>query len=282
MNIEKTENIESGDGIVMVVYGGPKSGKTTFATSTSKHGKTLLIDFENGGKYLGERGINVDILRMNDWFSEKEVKDLKEVIKDYEFIIIDPVGEAMDFLITGQMVRGSKMRQQDGSLTMAGWGEVKNRMRGFIKWLRSTGKNVILVFHDERYKFENELYHSLMIATKLKDVIPGMVEIISYLGIQKDENGLPKRILYTPAQGGTFDSGDRTGRVPKKVEISEFDGWSDFLNSLKSKKSLLPEDNKSPAEEKLEEVQKVIEEALEGDVIDIELSNNEQAEDVKN
>lgn len=242
MNIEKTENIDSGDGIMIAVYGGPKSGKTTFAASTSKYGKSILIDFENGGKYLGERGIFTDTIRMKDWFSEQEVKELKEDIKDYEFIIVDPVGEAMDFLITGDMVRGSKMRQQDGSLTMAGWGEVKNRMRGFIKWLRSTGKNIILVFHDERYKFENEMYHSLMIATKLKDVIPGMVEIISYLGIIKDENGHSKRVLYTPAQGGNFDSGDRTGRVPEKVEVSEFDGWGDFLRSLKPKTPSTPEE----------------------------------------
>ncbi|MCK5217843.1 MAG: AAA family ATPase [Methanosarcinales archaeon] len=235
MTIEKTEDISSGDNIVMAVYGGAKSGKTSFAASTAKCGKTLLIDFEKGTEYLGERGINCDVIRMGDWFSQREVDDLKKAIPDYDFIIIDPVGEAMDFLITGSQVRGAKNRQSDGSLTQSGWGEVKLRMRGFLKYLKTTGKTIILVFHDDRYKFENELYHSLMIATKLKEVIPGMVEIVTYLGVSKDPDGKPERVLYTPAQGGNFDSGDRTGRVPERVPVSEFDGWHDFISSLKPK-----------------------------------------------
>lgn len=235
MNIEKTEDIDSGDGIVMVVYGGPKKGKTTFGASMGKFGKTLLIDFENGGKYLGERGFRIDTIRMKDWFTDKDSAEIKETIKDYDNIIVDPVGEAMDFLITGSRVRGGKLRQSDGTLTQAGWGEAKSRLRGFIKFLKSTGKNIVLVFHEDRYKFEDEIYHSILIPTKLKEVIPGMVEIISFLAVTKNEAGESKRFLYTPAMGGNYDSGDRTGRVPEKVEISEENGWGDFLASLKPK-----------------------------------------------
>lgn len=249
MTIHNTKNIDSGEGIVMAVYGGAKVGKTTFAASTSKYGKTIVIDFETGTKYLGERGIEVDTVWMTDWFSDQEVKQLKEMVNDYDSIVVDPVGEAMDFLITGDQIRGAKMRQQDGSLTMAGWGEAKKRMRGFIKWLRSTGKNVILVFHDDRQFMNEQWYHSLMIATKLKEIIPGMVEIISYLGVVKDqETGEEKRCLYTPATGGNFDSGDRTGRVPEKVFISEHDGWGEFLRSLTPKKALSVQEIREPEE----------------------------------
>lgn len=234
MKIEKTEDISSGDNIVMAVYGSPKCGKTSFAASTSKYGKTVLIDFEEGSKYLGERGIDCDIIRMNDWFTKDDKKSFKSTFDSYDFIIVDPVGEAMDFLITGNQIFGAKFRQGDGSLTMAGWGEVKNQMRGFIKYLRGTGKTIILVFHDDRSKIGDEWFHSLMISTKLKEVIPGMVEIISYLAVvRKDE--VQKRVLYTPAAGGNYDSGDRTGRVPETVEISELDGWGDFIRSLKPK-----------------------------------------------
>lgn len=253
MNIQNTAKIDSGEGIVMAVYGSAKVGKTTFAASTSKYGKTLVIDFETGTKYLGERGIEVDTVWMSDWFTDQEVKDLKSIVDGYETIVVDPVGEAMDFLITGDQIRGAKMRQQDGSLTMAGWGEAKKRMRGFIKWLRSTGKNIILVFHDDRQFINEQWYHSLMIATKLKEVIPGMVEIISFLGVVKNpESGEMKRCLYTPANDSNFDSGDRTGRVPEKVFISEQNGWGDFLFSLAPKKAVsVPE--KPVPEDKPEE-----------------------------
>lgn len=234
MKVENTSEISSGDNIVMVIYGGPKVGKTSFVASSSKVGKTLIVDFENGSKCLGERGFDCDVIRMKDWFDRQETGEFLELVKKYDTVAIDPAGEGMDFLISGNQVRGSKMRQPDGSLTSAGWGEVKRRMRGLIKFLTNSGKNVILVFHDDRYIFENEMYHSLMIATKLKDVIPGMVEIVSYLTVIKRDDGL-HHVLYTPVQGGNYDSGDRTGRVPEVVEVSEDHGWEDFLAALKPK-----------------------------------------------
>lgn len=264
MNIEKTNEISSGNAIVIAVYGGPKVGKTSFGASTSKYGKTVIIDFEEGSKYLGERGLDCDVIRMNDWFTKEDKKSFKSTFDDYDFIVVDPVGEAMDFLITGNQILGSKFRQGDGSLTMAGWGEVKNQMRGFIKYLRGTGKTIILIFHDDRQKIGEEWFHSLMIPTKLKEVIPGMVEIISYLAVVKRE-GVQKRVLYTPSSGGNYDSGDRTGRVPETIEISETNGWFDFLSALKPKKPL-PVEEKSLTEKELEAEQEIIDEALEDQV----------------
>lgn len=264
MEIKKTKDIKSDEGITMVVYGPPKTGKTSFAASTRKFGKTLVFDFENGTKYLGERGIDdVDVAPMSDWFTNEDAKGLRATIDPYDFIVVDPVGEAMDFLITGNQIVGAKYRQQDGSLTMAGWGAVKEKMRGFLKFLRSSGKTIILIFHDDRRQINEEWYHSLMIATKLKDVIPGMVEIISYLTvITRDEK--QHHVLYTPARGGNYDSGDRTGRVPEVVEISELNGWGDFLAALKPKQIPAPEDREDKAEPPQEE------KAGESEPIDVE------------
>ena len=51
----------------------------------------LLLDFENGSKYFGLRGIKIDVININSW---QEVRDpeLINVIKGnkYETIIIDP------------------------------------------------------------------------------------------------------------------------------------------------------------------------------------------------
>ena len=68
--------------------------------------------------------------------------------------------------------------------------------------------------------------------TKLKDEIPTMVDIISYLAVVKEKE-FDVRYLYTPAQGSNFDSKDRTGRMPEKVKISEKNGWNDMVKSMK-------------------------------------------------
>jgi hypothetical protein len=234
MKVQKTKNIVSEDGIVMAIYGLPKVGKTSFAASTSKVGNTLIMDFEKGTKYLGERGINCDVVVMKEWFSKNESKGMSAFVKDYQTIVVDPVGQAMDFIINGDSIKGEKYRQNDGTLTTSGWMEVKTKMGKFIQFLKSTGKDILLVFHAEVETFENQHYYSLMIATKLKTIIPGMVEIISYLSVVT-KDGETKRILHTPAAGENYVSGDRTGRVPETIEISEMHGWEDFKKALRPK-----------------------------------------------
>lgn len=233
MVIQKSGSMNPEEGLVICVYGPPKVGKTSFAASMSFHGKTMGIDFERGTKYLAENGFpDVDVLQMADWFTAKDQGELVEMIEPYEYIFVDPVGEAMEFLINGQVIRSAKFRQSDGSLTTAGWGEAKKQLRSLIKFLKNTGKTVVLIFHDDRIQLEGELYHSMMIATKLKAEIPGMVDIISYIGVQRNEEGTPQRIMYTPAAGGNFDSGDRTGRMPERIILSKEDGWGDFQRAF--------------------------------------------------
>lgn len=232
MTIEKTADIDPGKNTVMIVYSRGGVGKTTFAASAPN---ALIFDFENGTKFLGERGINVEVIRMNNWFTSEDKSQLPEVIKDYDSIIIDPLGEAMDKLIDSSEIVGKKYRTTDGSPTMAGWGEIKKQMRNFLKYLRGTGKNVIIVSHENEIQTEEGLTHRIQVATKLSEEIPNMVDIISYMAVSKKDE-IMQRLLYTPQQGGSFDSKDRTGKVPEVVNISELNGWDDFMNAMKGDK----------------------------------------------
>lgn len=228
MMVEKTSEIDPGKNIVMIVYSRGGVGKTTFAASSPN---TLIFDFENGTKFLGNRGIDVNVVRMNSWFKASEKPELANLINGYDSIVIDPLGEAMDKLIDSTEINGKKYRTGDGSPTMAGWGEIKKQMRNFIKWLRGTGKNVIIVAHENESQTDEGLTHRIQVATKLSEEIPNMVDVISYMAIRKAD-GKMQRVLYTPQQGGSFDSKDRLGRIPEVVEISELNGWNDFLESM--------------------------------------------------
>ena len=231
MTIEKTKQIKSEDNLVLIVYGKGGVGKTTFAASSPN---PLIIDFENGTKYLGERGFDVDVVRMSSWLTNDNKKELVGLLNGHDTVVIDPLGEAMEKLIDSPEVKGQKFRTSDGSLTMAGWGEVKKQMRNFIKFLRDTGKNVIIVSHVNEIQTEQGLEHRIQVATKLSDEIPNMVDVIAYMGVQKIDDGL-RRLLFIPQQGGSFDSKDRTGKFPTTIEISEKDGWNDFIKSMEAK-----------------------------------------------
>ena len=232
MLIENTKNIHVDDNIVMILYGRGGVGKTTFAATAPK---PLLIDFENGSKFLGERGLSCDVIRMQGWFTREDLVQLKGLFPKYETIILDPIGEAMEKLIASPSLDGKKFRQADGSLSMAGWGEAKKKMKELVKWLRDAGKNVILVAHVAEGKDGEQTTYRIQIATKLSDELPTMVDIISFMGVRKDADGKKQVVLYTPAQGGNYDSKDRTGRLPEVVPVSEMDGWNDFKNAMGAK-----------------------------------------------
>lgn len=228
MMIENTGRISAGSNLVMIVYGKGGVGKTTFAASAPG---VLILDFENGAKYLGERGIQADIVRFSQWLTPMDKRELRSAVQQYQTIVVDPLGEAMEKLLDSEHLSTRKFRQADGGLTLAGWGEAKKEMRGFIKWLRDTGKNVIIISHDAEEKDGEEVVHRIQLATKLREEIPTIVDVISYMGVRMVD-GQPVRMLYTPRQGDRFDSKDRTGRVPLTVQVSEKTGYADFQAAM--------------------------------------------------
>lgn len=203
-----------------MVYGMGGVGKTTFAATFPK---PLLLDFENGAKYFGERGISVDVANMADWFTNDDFHQLKEALANYETIIIDPIGEAMDKLINTKLIQGKKYRQDGtGDLTMAGWGEVKRRMRNFIKWLRDTQKNVVLVAHVDEKQDDQHFIRRPLMATKLSDELVTMVDVVAYMGTvpQTDDEGntTTKRVLFLDPSDDKTVSKDRTGKLGKFIK----------------------------------------------------------------
>jgi hypothetical protein len=60
MDIVNTKDYPKVANLVMMVYGMGGVGKTSFAATWPK---PLLLDFENGAKYFGERGIEIDVAK---------------------------------------------------------------------------------------------------------------------------------------------------------------------------------------------------------------------------
>lgn len=215
MEIKNTlKDYEDVANLVMLVYGVGGVGKTTFASTFPK---PLLLDFENGAKYFKQRGIDVDVVQVQRWFTNEDKKQLAELVQPYETIIFDPIGEMMEKLIHSDAINGSKYRQADGGLTMAGWGAVKDHARAVLKWARDLGKNVVLVAHVDEKSDEETLVKRPLIATKISDEIIAMVDIVGYLDILNVE-GEEKRVLRVNPADKKYIAKDRTGALDKYVK----------------------------------------------------------------
>lgn len=255
MQITNTTDYPQVASIMMLVYGMGGVGKTTFAASFPK---PLLLDFENGAKYFGERGIKVDVALFKNWLSAQDKVELKGVIDSYETIIVDPIGEAMEKLMNDQeTVKGSKYRQANGDLTMAGWGQVKKEMRNFIKWLRDSGKNVVLVAHVDEKGDEDRIVKRPMLATKLSDELITMVDIVGYMRVIT-QDGEEKRVISVDAGDDKIISKDRTGKLGKYIK-PEYAYIAQVLG-IETKKEEKPKAPKAPAKPKKEKVEEPAEE----------------------
>lgn len=200
--------------VLMLVYGEGGVGKTTFAATAPK---PLIADCEGGTKYFGLRGLSVDVARITSWSDMREFHAYA-LEKKYQTIIIDPIGELMEKLKRHMIgLKDSKHVQRDGTPSMAGWGFMKNTFRDYIRLLRDSGLNVLLLAHVAEEKDEDRIVKRPMIETKINRDIVNMLDIVGYMTVigSGDE---AKRIIQVDAESDRYIAKDRTGMLGKIIE----------------------------------------------------------------
>lgn len=215
MKIYNTADPQVKPSVVMLVYGEGGTGKTTFASTAPK---PILADCEGGAKYFGLRGIKLDVASIESWSDMKLFIDM--VAKsDFQTVVIDPIGELMEkqkrFLVARN---DAKLVQRDGSLTMAGWGALKDNMRGVIKGLRDLGRHVLIIAHVDEKMDDNRLVKRPLILTKISDEIVNMVDVVGYMTIARGEDNVSKRVIIVDPESDRYTAKDRTGQLGKLIE----------------------------------------------------------------
>ena len=214
MQIYNTGDAQKKPSIVMMVYGEGGTGKTTFAATAPK---PIIADCENGAKYFGLRGIKVDVAQIQGWSDMGEFLAIAQTDR-YDTVIIDPIGELMEKLRRYMVAKGdAKLVMKDGSPTMAGWGWLKKTMKDYVKVLRDTGKNVIIIAHVDEKDDEGRLVKRPKIETKISDDLIGMVDIVGYFTVTTDADGNEKRIIIVDPASDKYVAKDRTGQLGKYI-----------------------------------------------------------------
>lgn len=132
--------------INVLIYGQPATGKTSLCYTMSN---PLVIDFD-GGAHRSQQSVLGTTVRVDSWSDVEEV--MTTIVKDYDTIVIDTVGSALDYMAAYIIQTNPKMGTVKGTLTMQGWGELKAVFQQWFKRLNVAGKNVVMIAHHKEEK----------------------------------------------------------------------------------------------------------------------------------
>lgn len=133
--------------INILIYGQPSTGKTSLSYTMRN---PLVIDFD-GGAHRSQQSILGTTVRVDSWADIEELFN-SDAMAQFDTIVIDTVGSALDYLANFIIKTNPKMGTTKGTLTMAGWGELKAVFSAWFRRVNVMGKNVVMIAHHKEEK----------------------------------------------------------------------------------------------------------------------------------
>jgi phage nucleotide-binding protein len=130
----------------VLLFGQPGVGKTSIGYTAKR---PIVLDFDSGTKRSKQRSFG-DYWEMNSWDDCVDfMQNSSKILQDYDTVVIDTVGRAVDFITTWLIQNNPKLGSRNGSLTLNGWGELKGVFTSFIRQLTTLGVDVVMLAHDK-------------------------------------------------------------------------------------------------------------------------------------
>lgn len=211
-------------GKMFLIYGGPKTGKTTTACQFSK---PLLLAFEPGYNLID----GVKAVSVTSWVDMKNyAKQLKkpEVRAMYDTLIIDTAP-----LMWGLAEKFVKTQKDIEDLTDLGFGKgyraVRDEFQDVINSLGQMGYTLVFISHAEKKDYVDALgvSHSGITPAmdkRPKEIISGLVDVYMFVCQESDGNGGNRPVAFF--RGGTYgdveiEAGSRYGDgLPVKIDFN--------------------------------------------------------------
>lgn len=213
-------------GKYVLLYGKPKSGKTTAATSFPK---TLLCAFERGYNAIG----GVKAADISKW------SDLKLIIRQlddpaahevYETIVIDTISIAYD--LCEQFICAQNGVQKIGDIPYgAGYAACKKEFETSLRKITQMGYGLVLIAHSaSRIEKTVEGSEVEVISPELPkraaEICNGLVDILGYIGTEYT-NGETQQWLYTRSTPTLF-AGSRFKYLAPKIKF----GYDELVKAI--------------------------------------------------
>lgn len=153
---------------VGIIFGSPKSGKSTLGASASN---PILIDLDKGAhRIAGKDRAGLDVVECDNWNDFVEIVASPE-LKQYQTIIVDTFGAAVDMIIRDKF---------SNVMNPAKWGAVKSEIMSVCNQLKMTGRSVLFLAHESEEKSDDKIIKRPQCQGKAKDELMKMLDFIGH------------------------------------------------------------------------------------------------------
>lgn len=213
-------------GKYVLLYGKPKSGKTTAAASFPK---TLLCAFEKG--YNAIAGVRAaDITKWSDFKLVIRQLDSPEAHEMYETIVIDTISIAYD--LCEQFVCAQNSVQKIADVPWGGgYSACKKEFESSLRKITQMGYGLVLIAHSaSRIEKTADGGETEIISPELPkraaEICNGLVDILGYIGTEY-VNGEAQQWLYTRTTPNLF-AGSRFKYLAPKIKF----GYNELVKAI--------------------------------------------------
>ena len=187
--IKKKNEIELPKTIVGCITGVCGIGKTTLALSAPK---PLLLDTDNGIHRV-QSEYRSDVVQVKSYQDILDV--LEEDLSDYETIVIDTLGELVNFMLKYFADKDKSLITRGGTYNIKIWGFIKQEFQNLKLKLQLLNKHLIFVSHVKEDKDgENKVYR-MDVAGSTSETV---TKILDFLGFC-EMLGKSRSISFSPS-----------------------------------------------------------------------------------
>lgn len=187
----------------ILVYGEPKVGKTTFACR--RNPGVLILDTEGSSKFI--RGVQREVIT-----SLKQMDNVLLRIKSGEVkvVVIDTLDELVNNFAKDEVRRkGGANVQNNGLLTMQGYGVLRDRFLGITRAYQAAGADVLTLCHSEIVENTDGFKkQTIKLPSDYAKEVMGQMDIVGYLEVYRKPDGTNGRRLNLQ-KAPMFDAGYR-------------------------------------------------------------------------
>ena len=177
--------------IVMTLMGEPGVGKTSTAFTATK---PLLLDCDKGAYRASNRG---DSVQVETWTDIAEITP--EDLADYETVILDTGGRALDHLSAHIISIDGKMARKSGALTLQGYGALKTIFKTWLDRLITTcDVDVVILAHAVEENRDEQVKVRVDMQGGSRDEIYKMSDQLGFLSMVNQRRWLS----YDPSEAG--------------------------------------------------------------------------------
>ena len=216
-------------GKFLLIYGQPKTGKSTFGSQLPR---ALFMNFEQGTNALaGIRG--VPILRWTD--AKKVLTQLRkpQAKEMYDSIVVDTATIAWQLCEKYICQRENVDSIRDVPWGQ-GWNMLKNEFSEFWREITLLGFGILFIAHskDKPTEMRNEDGEAITavcpdLPNQCYTIINSIVDIIGYLQVQMNPDGSSERFLYTRSTPTVF-AGSRYQYLKPKIPF----GYQELVDAI--------------------------------------------------